>query len=168
MTTVDSLVNFRELIEEPEERNKVKKFNYSLQSVLSYRESEQEQCRQKLADAERLVRQQEDELERVRGEIRKARHQQPIGPSAQYLILRERYLGRLRTDEKGQETRLTELQEYAETSRNELITASREVMKMEKVKDREYRHWEVESRREEQHLMDEVGTSRSTRHINMI
>ncbi len=144
----------------------MKRFKYSLESVLNYRENEQDQCRHKLTEAERLVQEQEQELQRVRTAIKKAQNQQVKGSSVEFLVLRERYLSRLRNEEKNHVVRLEQLRKKEEEKRQELLSASREVLKMEKVKSREFRQWEHETRREEQHLLDEAGNTQRFRIAN--
>ena len=138
----------------------MREYKYSLASVLDVRELEQEQQRERHAAAVRRRTAQEQELAQLQEQIAGARRRVLQAHSASALQQMDRYLCRLRRQERSCLERLRALDREVEQMQIALVEASREVKKMEKLRENEYKQWCYAFRREEQRRLDESATVR--------
>ncbi|OGV52611.1 MAG: flagellar export protein FliJ [Lentisphaerae bacterium GWF2_44_16] len=139
----------------------MKKFNFTMQSILNVKITLKEARQAELAEARNQLMLQEKILEAINEKIKEAMapHKMPEQNTASYFVQRERYIRRLKEMRKKQRY----IVEQAETKVDKCITALKEALieqkKMEKAKEREHSSWHKEFLKEEQKITDETGTA---------
>lgn len=138
----------------------MKRFAFSLQSVLNVRKTRRDAIEIELFNARAALRTELEKLAEIDAMIRRAMDPELIIKNANgyYLLQREKYLKILKDQRKRQNV-LVRLKEaaVAEAMRN-LKNAMIELRKMEKARDREHDQWREDSKREELKFNDELGT----------
>lgn len=141
------------------------KKSFSLEAVLSYRESLVELREAELATALRLQHHAEKVLEALQDEwartiasvraLKAAQQLDQIG-----LLAAESYLARLEADLTRQMLLVQELAQRTEACRTALGEALKDKKKIERLKERAQQLWAQEEARTEQTLTDDLNTTR--------
>ncbi len=141
---------------------------FTLEAVLSYRESLVELCEAELATALRLQRHAEETLQALRSEWARTLASARALKAAQRLdqaglLAAESYLTRLEADLTRQTLLVQELARRTEACRAALSEALKDKKKIERLKERAQRLWAQEEARAEQALADDLNTIRYPR-----
>jgi flagellar export protein FliJ len=139
------------------------KRSFSLEAVLSYRESLVELREAELATALRLQRDAEETLQALRSEWTRALASARALKAAERLdqaglLAAESYLARLEADLAQQARAVQELVQRTEACRTALSEALKDKKKIERLKEREQLLWAQEEARAEQALADDLNT----------
>jgi len=144
------------------------KHRFSLEPVLSYRESLVEIREMELAEAVKVQRRAEEVLRalqeerwRVLREMRSLRQASRLNQLD--LLVAESYLTRLEADLVSQATVVQELAQRTEEHRAALSTALKDKKKLERLKEHEQQRHAREESLAEQGTIDELNTSRYNR-----
>jgi len=140
----------------------VKKFKFSMQSILDVNLTLRDVAMSEVADATHRLNLEQDELKRILRlmETEMDSNRMPAANSASYLLQREKYLKRLRDLKLNQERNIEAAGKMLEKAKNKLRLAFIEVKKMEKARERQHQRWGYELNSEEQGINDEIGTTR--------
>jgi flagellar FliJ protein len=141
----------------------MKKFKFSMQSILNVNQTMKEVRQGELAEARYLLEQEEEKLKRIRMMTLEAMDPGKLKDncSGAYLLQRERYIKKLKDDYKAQLYLVREAETKVEQAVKRLQEATVELRKMEKVKGREHENWNLEFRRDEQKINDEIGSTKA-------
>jgi flagellar FliJ protein len=145
----------------------VAKFNFKLQSVLTYREKKEDALKKELAD---LKAKHERERQILHGLARKLDRKQKELKQKQLekldvgeISLYHAYISKVQENIVLQTIRVQELLARVCAKREKLIEASKEKRMMEKLYDKHFEEWQQSLLRDEQKLIDELATSRNRR-----
>jgi len=140
----------------------VKKFKFSMQSILDVNMTLRDVAMSEVADATHRLNLEQDELKRILQlmETEMDSSRMPDANSASYLLQREKYLKRLRDLKLNQERNIEAAGKMLEKAKSKLRLAFIEVKKMEKARERQQQRWGYELNSEEQGINDEIGTTR--------
>ena len=143
----------------------MKKFQFSLETVLRYKEQVLESLQNEYAAAAQRVREQEALLRQTEGRYRDLN--QEFRTAAEEGITIADAMGYetgLRVLEKGiqaQEKRLRQLQEEAEEKRLKMVAARQETASLEKLRDHKLEDYQKMVQKQEEQFIDElVSTTR--------
>lgn len=141
----------------------MKKFDFTMQSILNVNLTLRDVAMSEVADASQRLESEKAELSRVMKLIQNEMEQTQIPSTnyASYLMQREKFLKRLRDLKYHQECNIEAAEKMLEKAKRKLRLAFVEVRKMEKASERQRQKWEIELKREEQGINDEIGTTRS-------
>jgi len=141
----------------------VKKFKFSMQSILNVNNTKKEVCEAELAEAQFALRKEEEKLSGIETQIKgamdpaKAKDKCTSG----FFLQREKYLRILKGQRRNQILRIQQAQTKTDSCMTRLKDATIEVKRMEKALEREFSAWELEFRRDEQKINDEIGNVRA-------
>jgi flagellar export protein FliJ len=141
----------------------MKKFIFSMTSVLNVKATLKDLRAAELAEARAKLRKEQERLDGLNAEIKRAM-EIPSGETQNlisYLMLRERYLKRLKDMRKKQIMAVEREKKNVEIKINALRDAMIELKKMERAKEKEKEAWHLEFLREEQKINDETGSVRA-------
>lgn len=140
-------------------------FRFSLEPVLSYRQSLVEKREMELAHALRDHREAEQILavlhqrrSRLLAHIEQQRRQRHL--DGELMVISESYLHKLEADIAAQTERLRELSDRVASCRAALNEALKEKKKIEQLKEKEARRFAAEQARLEQLSIDDLNTTR--------
>ena len=148
----------------------MKKFFFSLDTVLSYKEqvldglkAEHARILQKVRECEHAIEQLEQEHLRCAQEFRDNRFN---GMKISDIHTYENYLEALGIKIKKKYEELAKLQEKEEAKRNEVVEAKKETSSIDKLKEKKYKEYEKEVQKEEEQFIEEfVATKRAMARI---
>jgi len=145
----------------------VKKFAFSMMSILNVNLTRKEVAEMELAAARYELASEEDALTLIESAIISAMDPAKIleNSSGSYLVQREKYIRLLNDRKKNQIYRIRQAEAKAQSCAERLKEAVVEVKRMEKARDIEYAEWELEFRREEQKLNDETACQQASRRM---
>ena len=143
----------------------MKRFRFSLQSVLAVREAKVDQAEAALAEQQRTCRALRERLTRLRGAEAEALAELAVGqgiaqPDPSHLPVRCAYLLGLGEQIKALEAKLTAEQAETVRLRQVLLERSREEQVIEHLKSRKIKIFRGEMAREQQIEIDEVAGGR--------
>ncbi len=138
----------------------MKKFEFSLQSLLDAQEAKERATEQKLGAHLRIL----EELRRIRrcitASIEEAiRNFEHLNGRPQEHLLHTAFMAKLRQDLVLQSEKTAAAEAAVETVRKALHAIIRERKGLEKLKERELLRWQEEWRHQEQKAMDEVAST---------
>lgn len=138
----------------------MKKFKFSMLSILNVKTALREVREGELADARAELRKQEEKLEEIRKMLAAAQSCSGLSgaESASFFVQRERYIKRLKENRKRQIAVVDQAGIKVEKCLIALKDAIVEEKKMEKAREKEHKAWELEFFREEQKNIDEMGS----------
>ena len=141
----------------------MKKFKFTMQTILDVRQSLREARELELALARMALAKEQERLEALCASLADALSPEKIKDvsDACFFIQRERYLKRLRDAKKSQQRKVSEASAAADVALSKLKDAIIEVKKMDRAKDRQHDRWGVEFRRDEQKTNDETASTRA-------
>jgi flagellar FliJ protein len=139
----------------------VKAFHFSLQRLLDAKETLERAAEEKLANAIRKLEAENDRFKklsaRLREQIKQMESFRGIKTSRYKLSVHLRYLDRLQQRLQIQANDVANAERIVEEVRAHLCAIVRERKTIEKLKEREWNEWSLQSRRLEQKEMDEFA-----------
>ncbi len=147
----------------------MKKFNFTLKSVLEYRKTLEELARAALIQSREKLRLGEAAVLAVEAEISAAYAANRGGAMANcgsFFIQRERHLKILREKQHKLEFNVMQLKAEVDLNMVKLQEAMKEVKKMERLSEKERESWTAEFIHEEQKINDEIANSRACFPVN--
>ncbi|MDD3117810.1 MAG: flagellar export protein FliJ [Victivallales bacterium] len=139
----------------------MRRFVFSLQGILQVRTAQHEARAQELLQARLRLRREEAAMQRLEEQFRTALAAVPVGAGAGYFLQRERYLAWLKRSMQEQRVKVGAAETAVTAAVGRLRLADIELRKMEKLQERERKHWQREFQRLEQQFNDEIGSSRA-------
>lgn len=141
----------------------MKKFKFTMQSVLDVRRSLREAREMELASARAILAAERAKLAELERASREALCQADVEKASTgfFFVQRERYLKLLRERRKVQERKINEAIAKVDVAMSRLKEAIVEMKKMERAKDRQHEGWSLEFKRDEQKTNDETATARA-------
>lgn len=139
----------------------MKKFIFTMQSILNVKTTLKEARQAELAEARAQLMLQEKILEGINLKIKEALDPlRMIGKNtASYFVQRERYIRHLKEKRKKQQYIVQQAEMKVDKCIDALKEALIEQKKMEKAKEKEHSSWNKEFLKEEQKIIDETGTA---------
>lgn len=138
----------------------MKKFQFSLENVLNYKNQVLEEIQNEYASAVQQVRQQEQRLaeleERYRALNREFRQAESGGITVAEAMGYESGLRVLEHTIRQAEERLQQLRNAAEQVRQRLVAARQDSMSLEKLRERKLEDYQKEMQKQEERLIDEL------------
>lgn len=143
----------------------MKKFQFSLETVLRYKEQVLESLQNEYAAAAQRVREQEALLRQTEGRYRdlnlEFRAAETEGITIADALGYETGLRVLEKEIQAQEKRLRQLQEEAEEKRLKMVAARQETASLEKLRDHKLEDYQKMVQKQEEQFIDElVSTTR--------
>jgi len=143
-----------------------KRFKWRLETVKNVKEREEEQCQLRLADARRLLAQEEARLAALQ-EKRKAlmgelREKQSGALDTAKLATINAYLEQLADQAKQQAERVEASRSDAQKRQEELLKSVQENRVLDNLRERDLQSYRKEERKRDQTAMDETANRRDT------
>ena len=143
----------------------MRRFEFSLQKVLDYRQRREEQAISAFAEAQAKLMHEQAVLRKLlidREEClrRSPRHQHL---EVEMLDVEQTYLSALEGRIEAQRERVAEAEKVLEEKRQALMQAQRERKALERLREKHHEQWRQEMLRIEQKALDELATARSVR-----
>ncbi|MCJ8328582.1 MAG: flagellar export protein FliJ [Lentisphaeria bacterium] len=135
----------------------MKRFIFSLQSILSIKESQKSICEIHLHETRVKMQAAINTLDSVKESLYKSQMRLNQSISINYLVQREKYTNKLNAQVKSIGNTIGMIQEELEIKLNNLKEIAREIKKLEKHREKEYSLWTEEADREEQKTLDEIS-----------
>lgn len=140
-----------------------RRFVFRLQGVLEYRRALEEKKKRELAQAQREVGEATrrlTELLQMEAEQKERFRQLKAGDlDIMTLRLQEAYLNHLLRKIGQQQQRLQNLRMWEARARSEYVEARKQVMLLERLRERQLDRWRSEATREEVRFLDEVAAN---------
>lgn len=141
----------------------VRRFEFSLQKVLDYRQRREEQALRAFAEAQAQLAHARAVLERLQHEREEclARSQRRHRLMVPMLTVEQTYLSALEERLEEQRQRVAQAERLLEERRQALLEAQRERKALERLREKQYEQWRQEMLRVEQKALDELATMRA-------
>ncbi|GIV15901.1 MAG: flagellar export protein FliJ [Armatimonadota bacterium] len=143
----------------------MRRFVFSLQKVLDYRQQREEQAVRAFAEAQAQLLHEQAVLHRLLSEregcLRRSHRRQRL--AVELLDVEQAYLSALEERIEAQRGRVVEAVRVLEEKRQALTQAQRERKALERLREKHYEQWRQEMLRIEQKALDELATARSVR-----
>ena len=144
----------------------MKKFFFSLDTVLSYKEQVLDGLKAEHARILQKVRECENAIERMEAEHRECciefRENRMKGMKISDIHTYENYLDALGIKIRKKYEELAKLQQKEEEKRAEVVEAKKETSSIDKLKEKKFKEYEKEVQKEEEHFIEEfVATKRA-------
>ncbi|MBO8127198.1 MAG: flagellar export protein FliJ [Firmicutes bacterium] len=142
----------------------MRKFTFTLESVLQVKYRLEERVRAELADTQSRLVEAQQALRRLSQE--KGRHQKEMVRIQQgaldigSLLLAQDYLAQLNRRIQDQQEVIAQIEAELDRKREELVEAQRERKSLEILKDKQWQEYQKAVQREEQLFLDEVAAIR--------
>ncbi|GBC95408.1 hypothetical protein HRbin16_01197 [bacterium HR16] len=141
----------------------MRRFEFSLQKVLDYRQRREEQAIRAFMEAQAQLLHEQAVLhklivEREQCLRRSHRHQHLV---VELLDVEQTYLSALEERIEAQRERVAEAEKVVEEKREALIEAQRERKALERLREKHYEQWRQEILRTEQKVLDDLATVRA-------
>lgn len=139
----------------------MKKFAYSLESVLRVKSQIQENTKEQLRQAISLLRKEEENVRRL--ELRKKSYQEKKeqyargGVEPPTLLLFDSYIRKIKREIKEAQARVAEAEARVDNLKVALLKITQECDMLKKLKEKEFAAYKKELSRHEQKLIDEIG-----------
>lgn len=141
----------------------MRRFEFSLQKVLDYRQRREEQALRAFAEAQAQLAQERAVLESLLHEreacLRRSQRRHRLMMSM--LTVEQTYLSALEERIVVQRERVTQAERLLEERRQALLEAQRERKALERLREKQYEQWRQEMLRVEQKALDELATMRA-------
>jgi flagellar FliJ protein len=141
----------------------MRRFVFSLQKVLEYRQRLEEQAIRAFAEAQAQLMHEQAVLHKLlieREECLRCSHRRQH-LSVELLAVEQTYLSALEERIEQQRQRVAEAEKVLEEKRQALIEAQRERKTLERLREKQYEEWRQEWLRTEQKALDELATVRA-------
>lgn len=137
-------------------------FRFEMQKVLDYREQLEEEAKVRLATAERRLQEERKLLDGLRAELGRTEDRLRDNPlmEAAERWLQEQYITGLRADVTAASLQTRMLAQMAEEARKLLAARAIDKKLLEKLKERQKKHYVREEQLQEQRFNDETATLR--------
>lgn len=143
----------------------MRRFEFSLQKVLDYRQRREEQAIRAFAEAQAQLLHEQAVLHKLVVEreecLRRSHRRQRL--TVDLLDVEQTYLSALEERIEAQRERVAEAEKVLEERQEALIEAQRERKALERLREKHYEQWRQEILRIEQKALDELATARSVR-----
>ncbi|MCS6948885.1 MAG: flagellar export protein FliJ [Armatimonadota bacterium] len=142
----------------------MRRFEFSLQQVLEYRQRREEQMLRAFAEAQAQLAHERSVLDRLLTEREAClyRSQRQNRLTIEILTVEQNYLSALEERIEVQRERVAQAERTLEERRQALIEAQRERKALERLREKQYEQWRQEMLRAEQKALDELATTRAT------
>jgi len=141
----------------------MRRFVFSLQKVLEYRQRLEEQAIRAFAEAQAQLMHEQAVLHKLLIEreecLRRSNRRQHL--SVELLAVEQTYLSALEERIEQQRQRVAEAEKVLEEKRQALIEAQRERKTLERLREKQYEEWRQEWLRTEQKALDELANVRA-------
>jgi flagellar FliJ protein len=141
----------------------MRRFVFSLQKVLEYRQRLEEQAIRAFAEAQAQLMHEQAVLHKLLIEreecLRRSHRRQHL--SVELLAVEQTYLSALEERIEQQRQRVAEAEKVLEEKRQALIGAQRERKTLERLREKQYEEWRQEWLRTEQKALDELANVRA-------
>ncbi|MBN2641006.1 MAG: flagellar export protein FliJ [Victivallales bacterium] len=138
----------------------MKKFSFSMVSILNARVAQKEAREHELVAAQRNLREEEERLNGIVAKINSALYAEvPSNPDGRYFVQKQKYVSMLKRLRRQQQTVVNKAMVAVQLCLNKLREADIELKKMEKLQERESASWTLATQREDQKQSDEIGTT---------
>jgi flagellar FliJ protein len=141
----------------------MRRFVFSLQKVLEYRQRLEEQAIRAFAEAQAQLMHEQAVLHKLLIEreecLRRSHRRQHL--SVELLAVEQTYLSALEERIEQQRQRVAEAEKVLEEKRQALIEAQRERKTLERLREKQYEEWRQEWLRTEQKALDELANVRA-------
>ncbi|MGE9985830.1 flagellar export protein FliJ [Desulfovibrio sp. SGI.169] len=137
-------------------------FRFKMQKVLDYREQLEEEAKARLATAQRRHQEAREQLEQLQVALRHAQDRlcdEALMDAAERWLL-ERYAKGLRGDVSAASLQVRMLAQMVEEARNLLAARAMDKKLLDKLRERQKRHYAREEQLKEQRFNDEIATLR--------
>ncbi len=142
----------------------MRRFVFSLQKVLEYRQRLEEQAIRAFAEAQAQLTHEQAVLHKLLIEreecLRRSHRRQHL--SVELLAVEQTYLSALEERIEQQRQRVAEAEKVLEEKRQALIEAQRERKTLERLREKQYEEWRQEWLRTEQKALDDLAAVRAT------
>ncbi|WP_165175008.1 flagellar export protein FliJ [Desulfovibrio sp. ZJ369] len=137
-------------------------FRFAMQKVLDYREQLEEEAKVRLAEAERRLQEAQKRLDQLRGELERAADRLRDNPlmEAGERWLQEQYITGLRADVAAASLQERMMDQMAQEARKLLAARAIDKKLLEKLKERQKKHFIRAEQLQEQRFNDETATLR--------
>lgn len=133
----------------------MKKFQFSLQRVLEYRMTLEDQAKARFANVQRMINQTEQEIVELGHEKRDMMDVREFNLGR--LQVQRRYLAELDNEIMAAQSRLRDLHSEHQQALNEYVEAQKERKVLEKLRDKQKEDYQLEANHEEQKQLDEMA-----------
>lgn len=141
----------------------MRRFEFSLQKVLDYRQRREEQAIRAFAEAQAQLMHEQAVLHRLLIEreecLRRSHRRERL--TVELLDVEQTYLSALEERIETQRERVAEAERMVEQRREGLIEAQRERKALERLREKHYEQWRQEMLRAEQNTLDDLATVRA-------
>ncbi len=141
----------------------MKRFLFSLQTVLDLREREEDEVKQELAEKENELRQKRLQVEETRDILIKYMDDQKIGRAANQSVVELRHSvswrHKLKVDISNAGKEFNEVMVDIDHIRARLVKATAKRKMMDILKDKQYEQWKKERERKDQQFLDELASN---------
>lgn len=134
----------------------MKKFEFSLQKILNFREFTRKECEIELGRANQEVARIQSELENVAGEFVKTRQSCDASSDPFQMVSASQYYSYLNKKKEKLLEDLTSAQLVAEEKKAAFIEAMQKQKALEKLKETKFEKWNEERKKEEQAIIDDI------------
>ncbi len=139
-------------------------YRFKLEALLKHRCHQEEACQKELAQAQRKLDDEQEELSRKKREhrenIQKLQTKQKESGDVSGIILYINYIQQLSKEIEDQTGRVQEAAKMVDQKRNELILIVKKRKTLEKLKDKEWQTHQQKMMQDERKLMDEIASTR--------
>lgn len=141
----------------------MRRFEFSLQKVLDFRQRREEQAIRAFAEAQAQWMHEQTVLHRLLIEreecLRRSHRHQHL--TVELLAVEQTYLSALEERIMAQRERVAEAEKVLEEKRQALIEAQRERKALERLREKQYERWRQEMLHAEQKALDDLATVRA-------
>lgn len=138
----------------------MKKFKFNLEAVRRLYTIQEEEKKKKLAEANRLLMQAEQELQRLGKEYDDSQEaelkRREEGESVYSMRMYIQYAFDLKIRIEAQKQRVVDAARAVSAARNELVEAKRKVKSIERLKEKQHLAWKKERNRYEAKVIDDL------------
>ena len=141
-------------------------YRFKLEALLNHRRYQEEVCQKELAQAQRVLSDEREKLDRKKNEkqesLEKLQTKKKENPTVSDIMLHMNYLTQLSKDIEDQALRVQNSTKLVDQKRHELISIMKKRKTLKKIKYKDWQTYQQKLMQDERKLMDEVA---STRHV---
>lgn len=138
------------------------KFTFRLDSVLKLKVQMEEDAKNQLANATKILVKQEEYLDELKdinaSSMKRLTEEMNSGISVSKVVGYNHYFGRMKTDIEEQKENVNLAQRNVDINRGNLVKAVQNRKILDKLKENKYQEYLIDQNREEQHLIDELNS----------
>lgn len=137
----------------------MKKFTFTMQSILNARSAQKSACEHALVQARHRLEREKQQLQLIQRKIDDAMDVNFQDTTPSFLVQRGKYLNSLKKQRNQQLIRINAANSEVQVCVSRLRLADIEMKKMEKLQERELDQWHDDNNRDQQKLNDEIGVT---------